>query len=91
MRVFVLERAEDGEIYVYFENAEHHVTVNHNPDSGRSISNRVEIDTQDECLVTALLEPGQWTSFVVNDFEQSRALYAEVRNYLGEDESVHSN
>jgi hypothetical protein len=86
MRVFILERGTDGEFYVYFEDAEHHITVNHNPDSGRSPDNRVTIDTENECLATELLEPGEWTSFVVNDFEEPRALYRELKSYLGEDE-----
>jgi hypothetical protein len=86
MRVFILERGEDGEIYAYFEDAEHHITVNHNPDSGRSPDDRVSIDTDNECLVTKLLEPGEWTSFVVNDFSPQRNLYQRVQEHLGEDE-----
>lgn len=68
MKIFILERGEDGEIYSYFENAEHHITVNHNPHSGRSPDDRVTVDFDSECEVTKLLEPGQWTSFVVKDF-----------------------
>jgi hypothetical protein len=82
MRIFILERTEDGEIYAYVENAEHHITVNHNPDSGRNPDNRVTIDTENECLVTELLEPGQWTSFVVNDFIPQRNLYHKVKGGL---------
>ena len=78
MRVFILERAVDGEIYAYFEDAEHHVVVNHNPDSGRLPDDRVTIDTENECVVTNLLTPGQWTSFVVNDFEDPRIIYKDL-------------
>jgi hypothetical protein len=86
MRVFILERGPDDEIYAYFEDAEHHITVNHNPDSGRSIDDRVTIDTSNDCLVTELLEPGQWTSFVVNDFMPQRNLYHSLEARLSEDE-----
>jgi hypothetical protein len=68
MRVLILERDEDGDIHVYFENEEHHTIVNHNPYSGRSLQNRIEINTEDECLVNELLAPGQWTSFVLKDY-----------------------
>jgi hypothetical protein len=68
MRVLILERDESGEIYAYIEDAEHHIVVNHNPHSGRSLENRVEINTDDECLVEELLGLGQWTSFLIKDF-----------------------
>ena len=68
MRIFILERDVDGEIVAYFESPEHHAVVNHNPHSGRSLEDRVEIDTDYECIVKNLLEPRQWTSFIVRDF-----------------------
>jgi hypothetical protein len=82
MKIFILERDEAGEIYAYFEDVEHHIVVNHNPDSGRSPDNRVTINTDYECVVSNLLEPGQWTSFVVNDFATQRKLYEGVQDYL---------
>jgi len=68
MKVFVLERGVDGEVYAYFENATHHTVVNHNPYSGRSLEDRVEINTENECLVKELMAPGQWTSFILRDY-----------------------
>jgi hypothetical protein len=82
MKVFILERGEDGSIYTYLEDVEHHIVVNHNPNSGRSPDNRVTIDTDNECLVTELLAPGEWTSFVINDFEPRRT----YTNYFDSDE-----
>jgi hypothetical protein len=77
MQIAILERGEDGEIYFYFEDPEHHAVVNHNPDSGRSLADRVEIDTDNECLVPEQLAPGQWTSFIAKSFEVPKRIWEE--------------
>ena len=82
MKIFILERGEDGTVYSYIESPEHFAVVGHNPASGRSLQDRVEIETDNECRVDHLLEPGQWTSFVVNEFEFGGMTPESIMNLL---------
>jgi len=69
MKILILERSYDGEFYAYTESAEHHAIVNHNPYGGREMEDRVEFYDEDECRAKELLKPGQWTSFIISDFQ----------------------
>ena len=64
-QIMIVELDEDAKTYIYFETPAHFARLLHNGE--RSMANHVEADWPNECLIAAMLNPGEWTSLLINE------------------------